>query len=129
MINLFRPVKFPPPLPQSPVPQSPLPQLYQLQIFILNMLYTPVLDQIYDGYQVTQTINQHNLNYSPTRPHTSQPIMPPKDRVQYESHDPNRNPTNYPKKCVDTLYVSSSMFRHLDPHKLSTEKQDAQVLF
>ena len=90
---------------------------------------SPVLDQLFDGYQVTQTINENNLNYSPTRTHSSQPIMPSKDRVRYESNDNNRNPTSYQKKCVDTLYVSSSMFRHLDPRKLSTEKQDAQVLF
>ena len=34
-----------------------------------------------------------------------------------------------PKRQVDTLYISSSMFRHLDPVKLSTAHQTAQVLF
>ena len=32
-------------------------------------------------------------------------------------------------KDIDTLYISSSMFRHLDPYKLSSQKQNAEVLF
>ena len=35
----------------------------------------------------------------------------------------------YPKHTTDTLYISSSMFRHLDSNKLSTNQNTAKVLF
>lgn len=34
-----------------------------------------------------------------------------------------------PNEGIDTLYISSSMFRHLDPSRLSSPKQKAEVLF
>ena len=34
-----------------------------------------------------------------------------------------------PEKVVTTLYISSSMFRELDPNKLSTKQQTAEVLY
>ena len=38
-------------------------------------------------------------------------------------------PSKLPKKTIDTLYISSSMFRFLDPYRLSSKEQNADVLF
>ena len=55
--------------------------------------------------------------------------------VASPSHNPQSNSTNYvlednsEAQCIDTLFISSSMFRHLNEDKLSSDKHSSKVLF
>ena len=67
----------------------------------------------HDGYQPISSDSEESNNAVYGRNHKFRPFQ-------------TRELT---KKTVDTLYISSSMFRHLDPKRLSSSKQRAEVLF
>ena len=77
---------------------------------------SPHYDPYEDGYQLDQGMPEHHdENYS--RPQTQTGGR----AYQYNVSSQVKN--------IDTVYISSSMFRHLDPSRLSTEQQRAEVLF
>ena len=80
------------------------------------------------------------LNSSPNPPITPNTDIPPTNLIE-NSSKPNCFQHTSPIMTVDqtlagnhsskpvTLYISSSMFRHLDPNKLKSTTQDAEVFF
>ena len=87
------------------------------------------LADIPDGYQVS------------TKSHDLQPLQPPRTTQNKSTFMGNKPPSHKPtftKKNIpapvksdtnNTVYISSSMFRFLDPIQLSSERQMAHVFF
>ena len=87
----------------------------------------PILPPITsDGYQPVELERQQELREDVSN-------LQPGPEFPYQTR--NREFNGYHERKtekeihVDTLYISSSMFRHLDPNRLSSAYQKAQVLF
>ena len=78
-----------------------------------------------DGYQQPEQENQ------PEQREVEGDLYRPKFPYQTRSREFNgpHERKIEKEKHVDTLYISSSMFRHLDPNRMSSERQKSQVLF
>ena len=80
-------------------------------------------------------LDHRNVGYQPqefTRSQMPDPLPSRPFRSQFHYDSWKDESMQHPPKMLlqpDTLYISSSMFRHLDPTRLSTEHQTAQVLF
>ena len=88
-------------------------------------------DSSQDGYQpeprqrVHDDFSQDGYHSEPRqRIHRYNDFKPGyhQQRKGYQTYNPKN-------KTVDTLYISSSMFRNLDPNRLSTPCQNSEVLF
>lgn len=114
---------------------------------VLNPLRNQPDALLIDGYQPMATegehapFDDHNVKSTSVAVITNdQYDVCNKDGYQTTQDYPIRNgmrsrkPYNnafipQPNEGIDTLYISSSMFRHLDPSRLSSPKQKAEVLF
>ena len=93
-----------------------------LSDFVSN---TASMVQTQDGYQ--PSCHEEQIQTPQRIPIMHQP-SDQASRREYDNGSPETPMTQ--KRCeVDSLYISSSMFRHLDPARLSSARQKAQVLF
>ena len=95
---------------QDEQPESPQRNIQQ------SIPSSPPYDPYEDGYQPVEEVhNHHHSNY-------------PRPQIQRSTYQRPSYATSHDKN-IDTVYISSSMFRHLDPNRLSSEQQRAEVLF
>ena len=76
-------------------------------------------DPFEDGYQPEQQVRDHHPNNLPR----SQIA-----RIGYQKQTGDGVP-RLQNRNIDTVYISSSMFRYLDPNRLSSDQQTAEVLY
>ena len=87
-----------------------------------------------DGYQPITANNLHSRQsthtrngYQPFQANTPYSRIPTRGKTFAAQNPRQRSTAN--GDDIDTLYISSSMFRHLDPVRLSSRRQKADVLF
>ena len=81
-----------------------------------------------DGYQESQRPFFQGSSYSYQR-ESGQKFMNARYTSTFTENEKYKTTSVHTNQDIETLYISSSMFRYLDPVKLSTPKQRAQVLF
>ena len=101
-----------------------------LRVSVTLRLIQEPISAITQPLVTTSTQQEDEIPTSPTIPHhTRIQHSTPKSSQQPHFNDPSMSPIIPPYDTVDTIYVSSSMFRYLNPRGMSSRYQEAKVFF